>query len=84
MPIFHHIVQEIIHNNAPPVLHKQIPKDDFYLWKRQFTFDAMRGQRYGQSFCNHFNIRDFRLFYDGNPESCDKIIWQEYIQESNA
>jgi hypothetical protein len=55
-----------------------ISQDDFEQWKKDFTFDALYGLRYGQSFCNKFNITDNLLYY--NPWPLDQTI--EYIEKN--
>jgi hypothetical protein len=48
-------------------------------WKREFTFDGIRGARYGQSFCNHFDITDYVLFYKLDWDSADLHIKAVYL-----
>ena len=50
-------------------------------WKREFTFDGIRGARYGQSFCNHFNITDYVLFYKIDWASADQHIRTVYLEK---
>ena len=55
-----------------------IAKEKFDRWQQTFTFDALQGQRYGQSFCNTFGITDNLLFY--NSWSVDRT--NEYIEKN--
>jgi len=48
-------------------------------WRLEFTFDGIRGLRYGQSFCNHFDITDYVLFYKMDWESADQHIRTVYL-----
>ena len=48
-------------------------------WKRQFTADALLGQRYGQSFCNRFGITDNLLFFTKDIKWCERYIKDRYI-----
>ena len=49
-------------------------------WKKEYTFDALKyGYRYGQSFCNTFNIQDNILYYERDPERADQYIRQCYV-----
>jgi len=50
-------------------------------WKREFTFDSLMGLRYGQSFCNRFNITDNLLYYTMTPQQSDAYIKKHYIQD---
>ena len=56
-----------------PVTSKQFDR-----WKQDFTFNALHGQRYGQSFCNTFGITDYLLYY--TPWSVDQI--NKYIEQT--
>jgi hypothetical protein len=59
-------------------VNKPITSKQFEQWKQDFTFDALYGLRYGQSFCNHFDITDNLLYY--NPWSVDQT--NEYIKKN--
>jgi hypothetical protein len=48
-------------------------------WRLNFTFDGIRGLRYGQSFCNHFDITDYVLFYMLDWDKADQHIRKLYL-----
>jgi len=50
-------------------------------WKRQFSFEALMGLRYGQSFCNQFGIVDNLLYYTMTPQQADAYILTHYIKD---
>ena len=50
-------------------------------WKQEFTFDGIRGARYGQSFCNHFDITDYVLYYKMDWASADQHIRTVYLEK---
>jgi hypothetical protein len=56
-----------------------ITEQDYENWKKQFTADALRGQRYGQSFANWFGITDNLLFFTTEIEWCENYIRDKYI-----
>ena len=56
-----------------------IPPAEYEDWKREFTFEGIKGARYGQSFCNHFGITDYVLFYKVDWESADQHIRTVYL-----
>jgi hypothetical protein len=57
-----------------------ISQEDYALWKKDFIWEALHGQRYGQSFCNHFGITDNHLYYaPGDIAWCDKYIRETYL-----
>lgn len=59
---------------------RKITDDDYEIWKTDFTWDALHGLRYGQSFCNRFRIADSLLYYNNNHEWCDTYIRSNYIE----
>jgi hypothetical protein len=60
-----------------------IDKEKFEQWKQTFTFDALHGQRYGQSFCNRFGISDNLIYYSTwPPEQMEDYIRKHYIDGS--
>jgi hypothetical protein len=55
--------------------------ETFAQWKESFTFEGLRGLRYGQSFCNHFGISDNLLYYTQWPiEQQDDYIQRYYVR----
>lgn len=52
---------------------------DYLTWRHEFVFDALQGLRYGQSFCNRFDITDNILFYERDPEWSDVYIRSHYV-----
>ncbi len=63
-------------NPTPPT---SVSYDNYEKWKKRFTFDALKNQGYGQSFCNYFNITDNRIFYERDWNRCDRIIRKEWL-----
>ena len=57
-----------------------ITQDEYDLWRQDFTWEALHGQRYGQSFCNRFGIQDNHLYYNtGGIDWADAYIKKNYI-----
>jgi hypothetical protein len=56
-----------------------ITEAEYNEWKRAFTFEGIKGARYGQSFCNHFDITDYVLFYKLDWDSADLHIKAVYL-----
>jgi hypothetical protein len=75
--VFQSMVMTIPHNyprdNAP------VRSADYQQWRQEVVFDMLRGLRYGQSFCNRFDITDNILFYEQDPEWADVYIRKNYI-----
>lgn len=77
--MFSHLVQELSRPAPTETRQNLVSLDEYLDWQKQYTFDALLNQRYGQSFCNHFNIEDSRLFYDRDWVRCDLMIRSEWI-----
>ena len=58
----------------------QVTDQQYEDWKRQFTIDALLGQRYGQSFCNCFGLEDNLLFFTKDIAWCERYIKDTYIE----
>jgi len=58
---------------------RRITAAEFAQWQKHYSWDALQNIRYGQSFCNYFNIGDNRLFYERNAERCRNLIKIEYL-----
>lgn len=63
---------------------ESITLEQYQRWKEQYVWDAIQDQRYGQSFCNHFDITDHRLFYERDWVRCDAMIRREYIERNST
>jgi hypothetical protein len=60
-----------------------ISQEDFDIWQKDVIWDALHGQRYGQSFCNRFGISDNLLYYTTwPPEQLEDYIRKHYIDRS--
>jgi hypothetical protein len=61
-------------------IHKSISQEDYDQWREDFIWEALHGQRYGQSFCNRFGVTDNHLYYaPGDITWCDKYIRKNYL-----
>jgi hypothetical protein len=69
--------------NSIPTGHLQdnqpVSRADYEQWRQEFVFDALQGLRYGQSFCNRFDIADNILFFERDPEWADLYIRNYYL-----
>ena len=64
-------------SNAPITL------AEYEQWRESYTFLALQGQRYGQSFCNTFGITDNHLYYNtGGVDWSDAYIRKTYLARS--
>lgn len=60
----------------------KITRKEFNNWKQQFTWDALCGSSYGQSFCKYFIINDYILEFSRDPTFCDEYIQRTYVREA--
>lgn len=76
------LVQEMI-NAQESNKDLKITQAEYHAWSEDAMFDALRGVRRGQSFCNHFGITDYILFYETSEETVNKHIRQNYIKRKS-
>ena len=80
--VFEQMTNHIINHNDTPlkVWTGSIDPEDYTQWKQDFIWEALHGQRYGQSFCNRFGITDNHLYYNnGDIEWADNYIKKTYL-----
>ena len=58
----------------------RISDSEYRGWAARFIFDGLKNQRYGQSFCNCFGIRDNILFYSRTVSEADRYILENYVE----
>ena len=76
---FENMTADLLAMDARVERRNSIPPAAYEYWKREFTFEGIKGARYGQSFCNHFGITDYVLFYKVDWESADQHIRTVYL-----
>jgi hypothetical protein len=76
--MFDSMIRSLISGGNPDS--RPIKLADYESWQKLYTFDALQDLRYGQSFCNHFNIIDHRIYYDRDWVRCDTLIRREWIE----
>lgn len=79
MTVMTHMVKQLMQDRRP-TYDKKVPRKAYEQWARGFIFEGLRDQRYGQSFCNHFDIRDNILFYTSTVEEADLYIQENYVR----
>jgi hypothetical protein len=81
--VFEQMMQEMVDKPSHIYNNLKITLEDFEIWQQDFTWDALHGIRYGQSFCNRFGITDNLLYYTTwPPEQMDDYIKKNYIARS--
>lgn len=60
---------------------QQVSKIKYEDFKKHWVFYALNGKRYGQAFCEHFEIpRGTPLYYFRDNKLCEKWIEDNYIE----
>ena len=78
---FENMTADLLAIDARVERRNSIPESDYNMWQRAFTFEGIKGARYGQSFCNHFGITDYVLFYKIDWASADQHIRNIYLEK---
>jgi hypothetical protein len=80
--MFQAMTEQLIECNAPgvPFDPNSISMEAYEQWQKEYTWDALQDQRYGQSFCRQFAVEDYRLFYERDWVKSDSIIRSEYLE----
>jgi hypothetical protein len=56
-----------------------ITPEQYEAWQKQWILDALAGKRYGQSFCEYFNIpRGTPLYYFKSVDTAERWIKNYY------
>ena len=76
---FENMTADLLAIDARVERKNSITPAEYETWKREFTFEGIKGMRYGQSFCDHFGITDYVLFYKSDWESADQHIKAVYL-----
>lgn len=58
--------------------------EQYQAWRHGYLFEALKDQRYGQSFCNQFNIQDNILFYERDAEWANDYIKNYYVDSGTG
>ena len=78
--VFGHLIDWTKQEQKTP---RPVTETQFQAWQQNFSFDALQGHTYGQSFCKQFDIADNLLTYC--PWSVDRINWyikKNYVERS--
>lgn len=81
---FEHIVAQL--GTIPPSnthASRTVSVIEYQDWRTYFSWHALQGKRIGQSFCEHFDITDYRIYYDSDVERCLGLIERDYVPSSH-
>ena len=80
--VFENMTADLLAMDARVERQNSILQTEYDAWRGEFVFDGIRGMRYGQSFCNHFGITDYVLFYMLDWDRADQHIKKLYLAKS--
>ena len=78
--VFASMTTDIMHTLDNNAKSNTITMDSYLAWQKEYTFDALQDLRYGQSFCNKFNVQDNRIYYERDWVRSDIIIRSEWLE----
>ena len=78
--MFDSMIHDLLSRHDPRQTNLPIKLADYESWQKLYTFDALQDVRYGQSFCNHFGITDYILYYTLEVDRADDYITKNYIR----
>lgn len=56
-----------------------ITEEQYLAWQQHYLFEAVKGKRYGLSFCEYFELTDYILMFS-DPDEADAYIKRTYIK----
>ena len=72
------MLQQILRKQTDDV---QVSVQDYEKWHESFLFETLQfDTRYGQSFCNKFDITDYILYYMRDIKRADEHIRKHYLR----
>ena len=75
--------QMVVFADRPDEPSVPVALTEYEQWRESYTFLALKGQRYGQSFCNTFGITDNNLYYNiGAVDDADAYIRKMYLERT--
>lgn len=82
---FEHIVAQLDMTPAKTTYtNRTVSASEYQDWRTYFSWHALQGKRIGQSFCEHFDITDYRIYYDSDVERCLGLIEKDYVPSSHS
>ena len=75
-----HILRELSTMDRPRCK-RRVTDSEYRAWQRHYTWDALKGTRYGQSFCDHFQIRDNILSNYRSVPYAERHIRNHYLDD---
>ena len=77
--VFGSMSSNLTDHSGTTFLH-HVPEDKYEQWQKEYVWDALQDQRFGQSFCNTFNIKDNIIYYERDWVRADAYIRRNYLE----
>jgi hypothetical protein len=77
MTSFEHMVKQLTRVDAGLISVKNIPRDEYEIFCKEYMFDKLKDVSFGTAFCKRFEVTDFVLDLLQSENSAKKHI--EYI-----
>jgi hypothetical protein len=66
-------------------IYHTITQEQYTEFKHYYVIDVLKGKRYGQAFCDRFNIPNGSpLYYFKSHEICDRWICDNYLVKNET
>ncbi len=76
--VFGNMAYDLVTDHAGQIV-ESVEENQYNQWQREFVWDALQNQRFGQSFCKAFDIKDAILYYERDWVRADAYIRRNYI-----
>lgn len=73
-------MQTLIQHLTTPDRSQLISAKAYQKWRKLFVWQALKGSRFGEAFCKHFGIRDYRIQFAATVDSAETIIYREWVK----
>lgn len=78
MNAFQLIAETLIANNIDATTH--VSKKEYELFRKEYIFEVLKGLRYGEAFCERFQIKDPVISRITNINLAEELIKANYIK----
>lgn len=58
----------------------EISKQEYEIFRKEYIFEQIKGKRYGQAFCERFNVNDMVVNCLVDEDIAREMIEENYIQ----
>jgi hypothetical protein len=59
----------------------KLTEQEYTQWKQEFCWEALKGYRFGEGFCQHYKIIDNILFFERDLDRAEQHIRNYYVSQ---